>query len=81
MAHRFHLVERFNIRPRLGSIRVRTLLLTGDRDLLAPPASVRQLRDGIADAREVVLEGCGHFAAVAQPERVAHEVKRFLADR
>ena len=80
MTHRFHLVESFNPGPRLSNVRVPTLLMAGDRDLLASPQSLLDLCRSIPDARRVDLPGCGHLAFVTQPERVADEVKRFLQD-
>jgi pimeloyl-ACP methyl ester carboxylesterase len=79
MAHRFQLVERFNIDTRLGCIGVPTLVLAGDRDLLVSERSLRTLRKGIARCRLVRLPGCGHLAFVTQADRVAHEVKGFFA--
>jgi 3-oxoadipate enol-lactonase len=78
MAHRFHLVENFDIQPRQAAVSAPTLLLSGERDLLAPPQSVHRLAQGLPDAREVTLSGCGHLAFVTQPERVANEVRGFL---
>jgi pimeloyl-ACP methyl ester carboxylesterase len=80
MTHRFHLVESFDPGPRLDAVRVPTLLMAGDRDLLASPRSVQDLMRSIEDARRIELSGCGHLAFVTQPNRVADEVKRFLAD-
>lgn len=80
MTHRFHLVESFNPGPRLGKVRVPSLFMAGDRDLLVSPKSLHDLFQSIPDARRVGLPGCGHLAFVTQPERVADEVKRFLQD-
>ena len=80
MAHRFHLVESFDPGPRLGKVRVPTLLLAGDRDLLASSQSLCQLVRSIPTARRVELPGGGHLAFVTQPESVADEVKRFLQE-
>src|SRR5262245_59661443 len=78
MAHRFQLAEAFDIRPRLHRVRVPTLVLLGDRDVLVSERSLRDLKTGIADCREVRLKGCGHLAAVTHPERVADEVRKFV---
>jgi pimeloyl-ACP methyl ester carboxylesterase len=78
MTHRFRLAERFSMDGRMDRIRVPTLLMAGDRDLLVSRRSLADLRDGIADARLVSLAGCGHLAFVTQPERVADEARRFL---
>ncbi|HWG42075.1 MAG TPA: alpha/beta hydrolase [Gemmataceae bacterium] len=78
MTHRFQLVESFDPGPRLHSVRVPTLLMAGDRDLLASPQSLGDLVRDIKDARRVDLPRCGHLAFVTQPERVAAEVQHFL---
>jgi len=78
MAHRFHLVEQFDVASRLEQIRVPTLILAGDRDLLVSERNLSALEAGIGASRLVRLPGCGHLASVAQPGRVAEEVRRFL---
>jgi pimeloyl-ACP methyl ester carboxylesterase len=78
MAHRFHMIEPFDLRKQLGRIRVPTLILAGERDLLVSPESLDDLEHGIADARRVLLPGCGHLAFVTHAQRVADEVTRFL---
>jgi pimeloyl-ACP methyl ester carboxylesterase len=78
MAHRFRLVEQFDIDQRLGRIRVPTLVLAGDRDLLVSDKSLRDLCRGIPDSHLARLNGCGHLAFVTQPRRVADEVRQFL---
>lgn len=77
MAHRFQLVEQFDAVDRLHRIRVPTLALTGDRDLLVSESSLRALEEGVRACRRVCLPGCGHLAAVTEPSRVAEEVRRF----
>jgi pimeloyl-ACP methyl ester carboxylesterase len=77
MAHRFRLVERFDVTERLRYIRVPTLVLTGDRDLLVSEESLTALCAGLEDCRQVTLPGSGHLACVTQPGRVAEEVQRF----
>jgi pimeloyl-ACP methyl ester carboxylesterase len=79
MAHRFRLVETFDLGRQLDRIRVPTLILSGDRDLLVSPQSLQALVDGIPQSHLVRLPGCGHLAFVTQPLRVAEEVKQFLS--
>jgi pimeloyl-ACP methyl ester carboxylesterase len=78
MAHRFRIAEAFNLGPRLEQIRVPTLIVAGDRDVLVSERSLRELKHGLANARLVRLAGCGHLAAVTHPERVAREVGQFV---
>ena len=80
MAHRFRLVEHFDIQGRLELVRVPTLVLAGNRDLLVSERSLNDLCMGIQACRRVDLPGCGHLAFVTQPERVAREVCQFLAE-
>jgi pimeloyl-ACP methyl ester carboxylesterase len=78
MAHRFRIAEVFNLGPRLEQIRVPTLIVAGDRDVLVSERSLRELKAGIPNSRLARLSGCGHLAAVTHPERVAEEVGRFV---
>jgi pimeloyl-ACP methyl ester carboxylesterase len=81
MAHRFRLVEGFDLSSRLERIRVPALVLTGDRDLLVSSASLEALCRGIPCCQQVNLQGCGHLAFVTHPERIASEVDDFLTAR
>src|SRR5207237_2049336 len=47
MAHRFRLVERFNVLGLLPRIRVPSLVLAGDRDLLVSQRALRELAETI----------------------------------
>ena len=78
MAHRFRLVRRIDLRDRLGRVRVPTLVIGGERDVLVSPRSLDDLCAGVARSKRVVLPGIGHLAFVAHPERVAAEVNSFL---
>jgi 3-oxoadipate enol-lactonase len=78
MAHRFRLVERFDMTGRLHRIGIPTLILAGDRDLLVSKQSLCELATGIGKAHRVGLSRCGHLAFVTQPHLVANEVRRFL---
>lgn len=78
IAHRFRLLEQFDMEGRLDRIRVPTLALVGDRDLLVSEQSLCDLNSSIRQAKLVRLAGCGHLAIVTHPYQVADEVKRFL---
>ncbi len=78
MAHRFRLVEGFNMDSKLRRIRVPALVLAGDRDVLVPPRSLARLCDGLQQVRLARLPGCGHLAFVTRPNLVADKVKDFL---
>src|SRR5262249_25045765 len=57
MAHRFELVRHFDIMGRLERVRVPTLALAGDRDLLVSERNLEALGRGIRDCRVVRLRG------------------------
>jgi pimeloyl-ACP methyl ester carboxylesterase len=80
MSHRFQMVETYDAAARLRAVRVPTLALAGDRDLLVSPKSLADLSAGIAECDSVTLAGCGHLAFATRPQRVAAEVTRFLSD-
>jgi pimeloyl-ACP methyl ester carboxylesterase len=79
MAHRFKLIESFDITPRLRRVRVPALVMTGSRDLIVSPENREELAAGIARSRQVELPG-GHLASVTRPDLVAAEVSHFLKD-
>jgi pimeloyl-ACP methyl ester carboxylesterase len=79
MAHRFQLVEDFDMSRRLKRIRVPTLILAGTRDVLVSDRGLRELCAGISNSLLVRLPNCGHLAFVTQPEQVAGEVRRFIS--
>lgn len=78
MAHRFGLVEGFDIERRLERIRVPSLILAGERDVMVTPRSLQELKEGIPHARMQSLPRCGHLAFVTHPELVSEKVRDFL---
>jgi pimeloyl-ACP methyl ester carboxylesterase len=78
MAQRFRMVEKVDFTGRLHNVRVPTLLMAGNRDLLVSTYGLRALAMSIPGATAVTLPGCGHLAFVTHPERVAAEVGAFL---
>ena len=79
MAHRFKLVEEFDLGQRINNIRARTLILAGDRDVLVPEQTLRELCKGLNDCQLIRLLGAGHLAFVTKPKLVAEAVRSFLA--
>jgi haloalkane dehalogenase len=66
---------------RLAELAVPTLVLWGDDDPFAPPASAHRFHDEIPGSELVVLEDTGHFVWEQAPERSAEELARFLRER
>lgn len=77
IAHRFQLVQEFDVQGRMDRIATPSLLMAGDRDVLVSGRTLRALNEGIRGSQLVRLPGSGHFAFVTHPGRVADEVTRF----
>jgi pimeloyl-ACP methyl ester carboxylesterase len=62
----------------LVTIHVPTLVLCGREDVLTPLADHKAMAAGIAGARLVVIEDCGHLATLERPEPVTAALRRWL---
>ena len=62
----------------LVAIHVPTLVLCGREDVLTPLADHKAMAAGIAGARLVVIENCGHLATLERPEPVTAALRRWL---
>ena len=80
MMHRFRLIRKHDLRPRLQRIQNPVQILSAPRDVFVSDASLRDLCRGIAAARFVPLERGGHLAFLVQAEHVANEVMKFCGE-
>ena len=64
----------------LATITAQTLVVTGDSDVITPPANSRVIADRIPDATLRLVVGAGHSFLFQQPARVARMVLDFLLD-
>jgi pimeloyl-ACP methyl ester carboxylesterase len=64
--------------PLLGRIRVPTLVLVGEHDVLSPPSEMQALAGAIPGARFVVIPQAGHMAPLEQPAAVNGAIRQFL---
>ena len=78
------LIERTDLSPFVEHVRARTLLLGGREDNMTPiepaPTGVgfRQIVERRPDFELHVLEQCGHYLVIEQPERASEFVREFL---
>ena len=70
-----------DLRPRLGAIEVPTLIITPSDDRLIGAEAAREMRQLIAGASEVVLDGTGHMFRFSHPRRYAETIESFLRQR
>ena len=72
-------IEAWDMRLELAGIDAPTLVITGTEDFICGPACAADIATGIAGSKQVLIEDCGHFAFVEQPQRFREEVAQFLA--
>jgi 3-oxoadipate enol-lactonase / 4-carboxymuconolactone decarboxylase len=61
----------FDVRPRLNEITAPVLAVAGAFDEPTPEESLREIADGVANGRFVVLDDVAHLAPAEAPDRVA----------
>jgi 3-oxoadipate enol-lactonase len=71
-------VHRTNILPRLGEIRVPTLVMCGREDLATTPDKSENITRAIAGARLVMIDGVGHMSTLEDPEAVNQHLVPFV---
>jgi 3-oxoadipate enol-lactonase len=69
---------RHDVHDRLGDITQPTLVITGDDDVIIPPANSRLLAEGIPNATLVVLPGARHDFTTDRPAESARAIVEFL---
>lgn len=62
----------------LSSIKVPTLILVGDGDVLTPPAVAQAMQEKIPQAQLITIQGAGHMSPMEQPEQVNRAIRQFV---
>ncbi len=76
----FRAADGFDVRDRLGELRLPTVVVAGEDDLLVSPRRARELAAGIAHARLVMVPHAGHFVAQERPEDFHAALAGLLAE-
>lgn len=66
-------------RPGLAAIGCPTLVAVGRQDALTPPSLSEEIAAGIAGARFVAIEDCGHLSALERPDAVSGLLRGWLS--
>jgi pimeloyl-ACP methyl ester carboxylesterase len=72
------IIARADSRPTLATITCPTLVVTGDADNTIPNALSKEMAEGIAGARLVILGECGHLPQPEQPQATAEALSEWL---
>jgi pimeloyl-ACP methyl ester carboxylesterase len=74
------LAARADSSPTLREVRVPTLVVCGDEDVLTPVAEAEALQRGIAGSRLAVVPQAGHLANLENPAAFNRALQEFLAE-
>ncbi|MDO4575092.1 MAG: alpha/beta fold hydrolase [Planctomycetia bacterium] len=75
------MAERADFSSRLAEITLPTLVLTGENDLLSPPAMMKPIADALPNADFVVVPHAAHLAPMENPVAVNAAILSFLSKR
>ena len=70
----------FAARDRISQIRVPSLVLVGELDLVNPPRVAAELAELLPDGQFMVMPGVGHMPHIEDKVRFRQELERFLKD-
>lgn len=71
---------RFDLLPKLKTLKIPTLVLSGDHEFI-PPATAEHIAQAIPDARLVTLKGCGHFTFMECPAETHGQIDTFFSGK
>jgi pimeloyl-ACP methyl ester carboxylesterase len=74
------MLERPDSTAELRAVRVPTLVIVGEEDVLTPPAESERMRQLVRGARLARIPGAGHLSSLEQPEAFGGALARFLAE-
>ena len=56
------------------------MVVVGDEDVATPPELNKEIAEGIAGARYVVVPNCAHLSTIEQPEAVNAALAEWLGN-
>ncbi len=74
------MLTRVDSRPGLAMIECPTLVIAGRQDCIVPLEEVEEVAAGIAGARFLTLDQCGHLAPLEQPGPVTRAFRSWLVE-
>lgn len=67
----------YDLHPELRKLKVSTLVLHGDADPI-PAATAKSINNSISNSRYILMENCGHFPYVEDPDAFFRHLNDFL---
>lgn len=67
----------FNLHAQLARLKIPTLVIHGQTDVI-PPVIAEHIHESISASDYVLLQGCGHFPYIEQPELYFKQINDFL---
>jgi 2-hydroxy-6-oxonona-2,4-dienedioate hydrolase len=81
LIHAARSAKKDNLKDLLGQIKVPTLLLWGEDDVVTTMEVAEMFHQLIPNSQLVTIKNCGHAPMIEHPEWFAAEVKKFLAQQ
>ena len=79
--HYYANVPADDLASRFHEVKIPTLLMWGDKDILVPVERAYQFDKAIDDTTLVIYEDVGHAPMIEIPERTAQDVDRFIQEK
>jgi pimeloyl-ACP methyl ester carboxylesterase len=76
--HDLAVIDQFDVRDRIGTLKPSLLLIRGLDDPGAPPEYEREIHQAVPDSQYIPLRQAGHFPMAEQPEAVNRAIQTFL---
>jgi 3-oxoadipate enol-lactonase len=71
-------IDQFDVRDRISTLKPPLLLIRGVDDPLAPEAYEREIHEAVPGSQYITLREAGHFPMAEQPETVNQAIQTFL---
>lgn len=69
---------RYDLSEQVKSLRMRTLIITGERDSIVPPEVQVEMANRIPNAEHVIIADAGHAVSVEKPDEYNQNILEFL---
>jgi 3-oxoadipate enol-lactonase len=76
--HDLVVIDQFDVRDRIGTLRSPLLLIRGADDPLAPEDYEREIHEAVPGSQYLALREAGHFPMAEQPAVVNQAIQKFL---